>query len=350
MSWVSPYGAVRKKFFRLLPIIGYSAPELDLSGNKPHFRTLLMDIAGTISGFFSEIGEPAQINLTGNLGKGSSLSITGKLHPFQENLFAEVNIKFQNIDLTRMNPYVQRYVGYNLEKGNLQLEFQYLVVKRKLDSQNKIQFDQLTFGDKVDSPDATTLPVKFAVSLLQDRSGEISLAIPVKGNIDDPKFSLCQVIWKAVSNMILKAVSAPFALLGGLLGGGGENLGFIEFEAGKTELPDQAPKKLESIEKILYERPGLQLDLEGEAQEGRDGEALRNRMFDKKIKSTALKATDKKSEAKVGSEKKGTSAAQENEAILRQIFVDEGGAPDAGKKASTGWDEKADTLEDRSQR
>jgi hypothetical protein len=143
---------------------------------------------------------------------------------------------------------------------------------------------------------------------------------------------LGRVIWKAVSNMILKAMSAPFALLGGLLGGGGEDLGFLEFETGKAELPDQAPKKLESVEKILYERPGLQLDLEGQTDKGRDGEALRNRMFDEKIKSTSLKATDKKSEGKAGGDKKGAPSPQENEAILRQIFVDEGGAPDAGKK------------------
>ncbi|WP_369812155.1 DUF748 domain-containing protein [Mycobacterium tuberculosis] len=43
--------------------------------------------------------------------------------------------------------------------------------------------DQFTFGDKVESKDALSLPVQLAVSLLKDRDGRINLDVPVSGSL-----------------------------------------------------------------------------------------------------------------------------------------------------------------------
>jgi hypothetical protein len=75
--------------------------------------------------------------------------------------------------LTRLTTYSAKYAGYAVEKGRLSLGLKYLIAKRKLDAQNSLFLKQLTFGEKVDSPEATTLPVRFAVSFLKDRQGEI---------------------------------------------------------------------------------------------------------------------------------------------------------------------------------
>ena len=55
---------------------------------------------------------------------------------------------------------------------------------------NKVVIDQLTLGDRVESPQATKLPVGLAVTLLRDHEGKINLDIPVTGRIDDPEFSV----------------------------------------------------------------------------------------------------------------------------------------------------------------
>jgi hypothetical protein len=54
------------------------------------------------------------------------------------------------------------------------------------EAQNSVTLKQLIFGEKVDSPEATTLPVRFAVSLLKDRQGEIKLNVPVSGSLMIP--------------------------------------------------------------------------------------------------------------------------------------------------------------------
>ena len=87
----------------------------------------------------------------------------------------------------------------------------------------RLVLNQLTFGEKVDSPDATKLPVLLAVALLKDRNGVIDIKLPISGSLDDPHFSIGGIVIQALINLLVKIVTAPFALLGSL-GGGGEQL------------------------------------------------------------------------------------------------------------------------------
>ena len=99
--------------------------------------------------------------------------------------------------------------------------------------------DQLTFGERVESPEATKLPVLLAVALLKDANGVIDLELPISGTLDDPQFSVFGLIVRVIVNLIGKAATAPFAILGALVGGG-EELSFVEFAAGSTTLYPRA--------------------------------------------------------------------------------------------------------------
>ena len=118
------------------------------------------------------------------------------------------------MELSTFNPYSGKFAGYNITKGKLTTELHYKVDGRKLDAQHHIIVDQLEFGDKTESKDAVSLPVKLAVALLKDRNGVIDLNLPVTGSLDDPKFRLGPIIWKVFVNILEKAVTAPFALAG----------------------------------------------------------------------------------------------------------------------------------------
>jgi hypothetical protein len=131
---------------------------------------------------------------------------------------------------------------------------------RKLDAQHHIIVDQLEFGDNTESKDAVSLPIKLAVALLKDRNGVIDLNIPVNGTLDDPKFRLGPLIWKVFVNILEKAVTAPFALLGSLFGGG-PDLQFIDFSPGASGLDSAAVDKTRTIVKALNERPQLKIEV-----------------------------------------------------------------------------------------
>jgi hypothetical protein len=169
-------------------------------------------------------------------------------------------LNFRNIELSIFNPYSGKFAGYNITEGKLTTELHYKVEGRKLDAQHHITVDQLEFGDKTASKDAVSLPIKLAVALLKDRHGVINLDIPVSGTLDDPTFRLGPIIWKVFVNILEKAVTAPFALLGALFGGG-PDLQFVDFQPGAADLDSAAADKIRAMVKALNERPQLKIEV-----------------------------------------------------------------------------------------
>jgi uncharacterized protein involved in outer membrane biogenesis len=262
---------------------------------KPDYSAKLTEIGGRISGLSSEETTLADIDLRGKLDDYAPLEITGKINPLKEDLYVDLKVRFKDMELSSTTPYAGKYVGYTVEKGKLSFDLKYLIVKKKLESQNNIFLDQLTLGDKVESPTATKLPVKLAIALLKDRKGEIKLDIPVTGSLDDPKFSIWGIILKILINLIAKAATSPFSLLGAVFGGG-EELSFVEFDYGITTLTEPNVKKIETIVKALHDRPSLKMDVEGHVDMEKDREGLKQYLFHKKLKAQKLKEVVKRGE------------------------------------------------------
>ena len=129
--------------------------------------------------------------------------------------------------------------------------------------------------------------MRLAVALLKDRNGEIHLDLPVTGSIDDPKFSIWGVVWKIIGNLLVKAATSPFALLGSLFGGG-EQLSYLEFPAGIADIPAAEEGKLGNLAKVLHERPALKLEIEGHVDVDKDREGLRQLIFRRKVAARKL--------------------------------------------------------------
>jgi len=265
---------------------------------KPNYSADIIELGGRISGLTSEETKVGEVELRGKLGGGAPVEITGKINPLKRDFFMDLDVKFKDIELSPLTPYSGRYVGYIIEKGKLTMELKYLLDHRKLDAKNKFFFDQLTLGDKVESPNATKLPVKLAIALLKDRKGEINLDIPVSGSLDDPKFSVWGIILKIIVNLLAKAATSPFALLGAVFGGG-EELSYIEFDYGVATITEPNLKKIDTLIKTLSDRPALKLDIEGHVDLDRDREGLKQFLFQRKLKAQKLKEMLKKGEPAV---------------------------------------------------
>ncbi|HYQ80820.1 MAG TPA: DUF748 domain-containing protein, partial [Anaeromyxobacteraceae bacterium] len=220
----------------------------------------------------------------------SPIEISGTLHPRFQGDGTRITVVSKGIDLTPLGPYAGKYLGYGLQKGKLDLDLGYAVAQRQLDSTNVVRIDQLTLGEKTDSPDATGLPVKLGLAVLRDRDGVILLDVPVSGNVDDPDFRVGKVVWRAIGNVFIKAATAPFALLASAFGGGKENLDFLEFPPGSAELGEAGLAKVRVLAKALYERPALALEIEGTTDQAGDGTALRRRGLASLVRRTKAAA------------------------------------------------------------
>jgi hypothetical protein len=255
---------------------------------SPPFRMELGDLKGEIVGLTSLGKKPAAIALTGRLNRHAPIQVSGKIDPLVDNLFADVKISGKNISLTDLTPYTGKYIGYVVGKGKAALDLKYQIKNGRLQAQNVIFLDQFAFGSEVNSPDAVSLPVRLAVALLKDRNGEIHLNLPVSGRLDDPDFSVAGLVWKVLVNLITKAATSPFALIGALAGGG-EELNLIDFPAGQAELDAGARERLDKLAKALYDRPGLKVELIGHADRKSDAKALHEAAFERMLKNEKFK-------------------------------------------------------------
>lgn len=250
---------------------------------KPAYSMELAEIGGRVSGLSSREATLADVELRGKVNHFAPLEIVGKINPLREDLFVDLKARFKDMDLSSVTPYSGKYIGYTIEKGKLSFDLNYQITKRRLDAKNNLFLDQMTLGERVESPTATNLPVRLAIALLKDRNGEIHLDLPVSGSLDDPEFRVWRVVLQILVNLLSKAATAPLALLGSLIGGG-EELGYLEYDPGSAIVADANVPKIEKLTKALYERPSLKLEIEGHVDIEKDREGLRQREFMRRLK------------------------------------------------------------------
>lgn len=250
---------------------------------KPNYTVNVTKIGGRVSGLSSAADSLAELELHGGYGNAAPVDVKAKLNPLAAKSYLDLNAEIRGVDLTTLSTYSGKYAGYAIEKGKLSLYVNYKLENNQLIAENRVFLDQLTFGDKVDSPDATTLPVKLAVALLKNTRGEIDINLPISGSLEDPQFSLGGVIVKVIVNLFVKAVTSPFALLGSLFGGG-EDLSNIEFAAGQSRMSPEALKKVEAMAKAMNDRPALKLEITGRVDPVADREGGKRAAIDRAMR------------------------------------------------------------------
>lgn len=285
---------------------------------KPNYTANLMKFGGAISGLSSDPNSSADVNLKGQVNS-APLTIAGKINPLKGDLTMDIKAAVQGMELAPLSPYSGRYIGYGIEKGKLSFDVAYKIENRVLTAQNRLVLEQLTLGEKIESPTATTLPVRFALALLRDSNGVIDINLPVGGSLDDPQFSVGGLIIKVIVNVITKAVTAPFSLLGSLFGGG-EELSILEFDAGRARINDVGETKLKSMAKILLDRPALKLEITGRTDPEVDREGLKKASIDRRVR--ALKLKDMVGRGESADATTLTVTPQEYPALLKRVYKD----------------------------
>jgi len=263
------------------------------------FSTTFYNLGGKVSGLSSEEAKFADVDLRGNLENHSPLQITGQINPLRDDLFVDLKVAFQDIELSPVTPYSGTYLGYTVEKGKLSLELKYRIDKKLLASENKIFIDQFTFGEKVDSDKATKLPVKLGLALLKDRRGEIHLDVPVTGRTDDPKFSIWKLVFQVLQNLLVKAVTSPFSLLSSMFGGG-QDFSAVQFDHGRSIITSVEEQKMGVLAKALLDRPALKVELKGYVDREKDAEAYRSELLSRKLRNEKFLALSKAGTVKEG--------------------------------------------------
>ncbi len=289
---------------------------------RPNYDANLTGMGGRLINLSTRPDTIAELDLRGKVDNSAPVEVVGRLNPFRQDRALDIKASVTDFELSSVSTYAGKYVGYGIEKGKLSARLNYKVEDRKLTATNQVFLDQLTFGDKVDSPSALKLPVLLAVSLLKNGRGEIDLDLPIGGSLDDPQFSVGGIVVKVIVNLITKAITSPFALLGSMFGGNSEELAWLDFEPGFARLPDGADGKLQSIARVMKEKSGLKLDIAGRVDPATDRDGLKQAQLVGKVEALKVKDMAKRGES-VGEGGRVRVEPGEYPALLARVYKDE---------------------------
>ncbi len=248
---------------------------------KPNYSAALTDLNGSLGAYRTGSGEPATLQLSGRVAGTGLLEIGGRLKPYAVPRELDITAKASDIELAPLSTYAGKYAGYAIERGKLSVEVHYKIEPDgKLEASHQLVLNQLTFGERVESPTATKLPVRLAVALLKDRNGVIDIDLPVSGTLNDPQFSLGPLIWKVIVNLLAKAVTAPFALLSR---GGGPDISVVAFQPGTAQPAEAGNAALDKVAKALADRPALKMTVTGEADPAAEHDAFQRATVEQRL-------------------------------------------------------------------
>jgi uncharacterized protein involved in outer membrane biogenesis len=259
---------------------------------KPGYSARLTELQGSLGAFSSSRPAMAPLTLRGKVAGTGLLEVDGQLKPGAP-LSMDVQANATDIELAPLSGYAGKYVGYAIERGKLSARLNYQIEPGgQLMASNQIILNQLTFGDRVESAEATSLPVRFAAALLKDGNGVIDVNLPVSGSLSDPEFSVTGLVWKLFLQLVGKALTSPFSLL---TGSDSTEAAEIVFAPASAE-PD-ATYRLDAIARQLADKAGVQLTLTGWADAESEVTAIREQRLAMALKGEVAQRANLSPEA-----------------------------------------------------
>ncbi|MFY4845310.1 DUF748 domain-containing protein, partial [Aliarcobacter butzleri] len=225
------------------------------------FKTTVTKLNGKISEIKNTKLGKTNLEVNGVVDNYGIAKITGVVNPKNIKILTDINMKFQNIAMQNFTPYTAKFIGRELKSGKLDLDLNYNIEKSNLNAKNNIVITKIELGKEVQSPEAISLPLGIAISLLEDKNGIIDINLPVSGNVDEPQFSIGAILWKAFVNLITKAVTAPFSLLGAMFNFSEDEIKSVKFEIKESEITPIQKETLDKIALILEKREDIAIKL-----------------------------------------------------------------------------------------
>jgi hypothetical protein len=269
------------------------------------FKTTVTKLNGKISEFKNIESSTTNLQLKGVVDEYGVAKITAIVHPTNIKFLTDINMVFNNIAIENFTPYSGKFVGREIKSGKLDLDLKYNIEKSNLDAKNNIVISKLELGEKVESPDAVSLPLDIAIALLRNSNGVIDINLPVSGNVDDPQFAIGSIIWKAFVNLMTKALTAPFSLLGAMFNFSEDEIKTVKFDPLESEIGPIQKETLDKIAQILKSRSEIAIELTASFEENKESYELKKQKYlnkkknDKNLKQEEIEALISKETIKI---------------------------------------------------
>jgi hypothetical protein len=268
------------------------------------FKTTVSKLNGEIDEFKNTNSSKTKLEVKGIVDEYGVAKITGLVDANNIKVLTDINMIFNNIAVKNFTPYSSKFVGREIKSGKLDLDLKYNIQKSNLEAKNSIIISQLELGDKIENPDALSLPLDIAIALLKDSNGIINIDLPISGNVDNPEFSITPILWQGFTNLITKVITAPFSLLASIFNFSEDEIKTVKFDVLENEIGPIQKESLDKIAQILKSKKELAIeitasyDVKIEAYAKQKQNYLAKKNDDKNLKEEEIEALILKEEIK----------------------------------------------------
>jgi hypothetical protein len=216
---------------------------------------------------------PMNIKLQAKLNQVGQIQAQGQLTPDSENLITAIKAKVTHLALGDYSAYSARHIGYRIDQGQLNGDIKINIANQLIDSQfdlqlNKFELGQLQQHEQNPVNQQLGVPLPMALNLLRDSDNNIALSIPIAGDLNNPDFSLADIVstvgFKALKSAVLYAYS-PLGFVtftSGIIDlATAMRFKPVEFAPGQTLLTQAAKARLDKVAKVLGDKPQVSLVL-----------------------------------------------------------------------------------------
>ncbi|BBP44799.1 hypothetical protein THMIRHAS_01720 [Thiosulfatimonas sediminis] len=215
-----------------------------------------------------------------SLDEFSEIRSSGKIAPLAAQLSMQAKTAIDGLALNDFSPLVQQAVGYQIDSGQLSATIDSTIGDNKIDVENSVKLYkfQLVSADKEKTEafdKGFSMPLEVGLSLLRDKSDNIELKLPIKGDLDNPNFNIQDVISTALNGALGKATRTylllalqPFgaiALVGEMAFDqlAAVRLQPVDFEDSRFKLTDEMQQYLQKVSTLLQSKSDVQIKLCG---------------------------------------------------------------------------------------
>ncbi len=199
----------------------------------------------------------------------AALNTVGKLHLKWQGRFDgrdnhNLTLMLSNVKVVDFSPYVIQWFGVPVEKGTLSFHSQNVISNGNLNGINKLQIADPEFGNKLKHfhPRFEKVPLRLGFYLLSDKHNNVSLDLPVSGDLNDPHFSYRKALAKVFSNVLAKVAASPFRLMTDEE----NNLKYIPFDPLQFDFTPEQYVMIDNVVATLQSRSDLSIILEEQVQ------------------------------------------------------------------------------------
>ena len=211
--------------------------------------------------------EPSKLIYSALFGDSGTINGKGYFISPDNNIELDIAGQMKNVDLVNLTDYSARFIGYRIDSGLLNLDYQVKIKDNKIDAKlNNLfeKFNLATLQEHEQSPmnEELGIPLPLALNLLRDGDDNIELDLPISGDVDAPDFSVASIISIVTMKAIKEAVIYNYSPLGMIsLASGIFDLATalrfdpIIFEPQTIVLTDKSKQQLDKVAKIMVDKP-----------------------------------------------------------------------------------------------